>query len=109
VTGPDGQKVPWVGGNESLPQNLLPSDENSVVLRHGDFLGNTDRDLGENVGGNGRYDLTRPGTYKVRWGYHPDDADGVWSGGPLLPNEVQLEIIGRSATDALKPLERSLT
>lgn len=95
VTGPDGQKVPWSGGFDSLPLYLAPSDENSAVLRHGDFLGNTDRDLGEKVGRNGRFDLTRPGTYKVRWGYDPNAVDGVWSGRPLLSNEVQFEIIGR--------------
>ena len=91
VTGPDGQKVPWRGGCDSLPLYLAPTDENSAVLRHGGFIGDTDRDLGEN----GRFDLTRPGPYKVRWGYDPNAVDGVWSGRPLLSNEVQFEIIGR--------------
>jgi hypothetical protein len=93
VTGPDGQKLPWRGGYDSLPMHIAPSDEYSPFLRHGEFLDNTYPDLGEN----GEFDLTRPGTYKVRWGYHPDEVEGVWSGGPLMSNEVQFEIIGDSA------------
>jgi len=33
----------------------------------------------------------------------------VWSGGRIPSNEVQSEVVGKWATDALKPLERSST
>jgi hypothetical protein len=90
VTGPDGQEVPWHGGNVSIPW-YSPSDENSTILGLGQFTGRSSRDVGQS----GRFDLTRTGVYRVRWGYDPNPADGVWSSGPLMSNEVQFEIIGR--------------
>jgi len=90
VTGPDGEKVPYGGPYDSFPL-FSPTDENSAVLRHGDFLGRTDRDLDRS----GRFDLSKPGMYKVRWGYWPNDADGVWSSGALMSNVVAFEIISR--------------
>ena len=88
VTGPDEQEVPWRGGHDSLPW-FSPTGENSTILGHGQFTGRSDRDLDEY----GRFDLTRPGIYKVRWGYDPNPADGVWSSGKLMSNEVQFEIL----------------
>ena len=89
VTGPDGEEVPYRGPNSSLPV-YAPSDENSAVLRHGEFLGRTHSNLSDT----GRFSLTRPGTYKVRWSYAPHSWDGVWSSGPLHSNEVAFEIVG---------------
>lgn len=60
------------------------------------FFGRTHADLGRNFdlakpGAFRDFDLRRPGTYKVRWFYQTDPAEGVWHG-KLISNEVTFEI-----------------
>ena len=45
------------------------------------------------------YDLSRPGTYKVQWGYAPFFSGGPWTG-KLMSNEVQFEIVGDDSAEA---------
>ena len=86
LTGPDEQNVPYHGGTGTLPDSA-PLDEFSVCLHYGQFVGTTHVDLRRN------FDLSRPGTYKVRWGYKPWFKGGPWVG-KLMSNEVQFEILG---------------
>ena len=85
VTGPGEQNVPYHGGTATLPRSA-PLDEFSVYLHHGQFVGATHLDLRRN------FDLNKPGTYKVRWGYKPWFEGGSWTG-KLMSNEVQFEIV----------------
>ena len=99
VTGPDGQDVPYRGMTGTLPGSM-PLDEFSVLLHHRQFIGSVFPDLrgwltsdledAEDIFFD--FDLSKPGTYKVRWGYAP-----VWEGGPwtgtLMSNEVKFEVV----------------
>lgn len=95
VTGPDGEEVRYQGVCPSYAARQ-PSEENTVLLRHGSFFGRTHADLGRNFdlvkpGAFRDFDLRRPGAYKVRWFYQTDPAEGVWHG-KLISNEVSFEI-----------------
>ena len=101
VTGPDGQDVPYRGMTGTLP-GTMPL-EFSVLLHHRQFIGSVDPDLrglltSDFLGESDLediffdFDLSKPGTYKVRWGYAP-----VWEGGPwtgeLMSNKVKFKIV----------------
>lgn len=95
VAGPDGEEVRYQGVCPSYAAQQ-PSDENTVLLRRGSFFGRTHADLGRNLdlvkpGAFRDFDLRKPGTYKVRWFYETDPAEGVWHG-KLISNEVTFEI-----------------
>jgi len=89
VTDPDGNNVAYRGPFVSwaLPRS---TDENTVVLRHGEFIGAVHRDLTEF----GTFRLSRPGTYKVVWWHEPFHVAGLWSG-KLMSNKVEFEIVAR--------------
>ncbi len=64
------------------------SRSNTVVSRHGEFVGAVRPDLT----GLGTFRLDRPGTYKVVWWYEPFHVGGLWTG-KLISNEVEFEIV----------------
>lgn len=103
VTGPNGQNVPYRGFIEGTLPSSAPLDEFSVLLHHRQFIGSVDPDLrglltSDFLGESDPediffdFDLSKPGTYKVRWGYAP-----VWEGGPwtgeLMSNKVKFKIV----------------
>ncbi|MHC4193505.1 MAG: hypothetical protein ACYSP9_04935 [Planctomycetota bacterium] len=97
VIGPDGKNVPYRGGTGTLPNfTAAVVDKFSVVLYHRRFVGKHYPDLrGPLTSSAGLeksyYDLSKPGTYKVRWGYNPWWKVGPWTG-KLMSNEVQFDI-----------------
>ncbi len=93
VTRSDGQEVSYLGPAVDFP-NTLPLDKNSVVLHHREIVGMVYPDLCE------EFDLNKPGTYKVRWGYAPFFRGRPWTG-KLMSNEFQLEIVGDDSTEAV--------
>jgi HEAT repeat protein len=92
VTGPGGASVPYQGGyvTWAVPK---PSDENTALLRYGDFIGRPHYDLCES----GAFHLNKSGIYKVRWFYEPFPG-GLWSG-KLASNELQIEIVAHGEAD----------
>lgn len=86
VKGPDEKRIPYQGPVPAWRNLSTAVNTNSVLLRPRQFVGNILPDF--------RYgfELTKPGVYKVRWGYNP-----LWKGGPwigkLISNEVQFEIV----------------
>ncbi len=101
VIGPDGKNVPYRGGTGTLPNySVAPIavvDKCSVVLYHRQFVGKHYPDLRRPLASDPNhvrhyYDLSKPGTYKVRWGYSPWWKVGPWTG-TLMSNEVQFEIV----------------
>ncbi len=93
VTGPDGASVPYKGSYVTWA-TPSPTPSNTAILHHGEFLGRTHSDLCEQ----GTFHLSKPGQYKVRWGYAPWGKEGPWVG-RLISNEVQFEIVADSAAD----------
>lgn len=93
VTDPDGNNVAYKGPFVSwaLPR---ATDENTVVLRHGESIGAVHRDLTEF----GTFRLSRPGTYKVVWWHEPFHVAGLWSG-KLMSNEIRFEIVASQPDD----------
>ena len=98
VTGPDGNNVPYFGGTGTL-RNYTAAvvDKFSVVLHHRQIVGYHYPDLRgplTSFPGLERsfFDLSKPGLYKVRWGYNPWWKVGPWTG-KLMSNEVQFEIV----------------
>ncbi len=100
VTGSDGNNVPYRGGTGTL-QNFTTevADKLSVVLHHRQIVGNHYPDLRGPLASYPEpnivkhyYNLSKPGTYKVRWGYNPWWKVGPWTG-KLMSNEVQFEIV----------------
>jgi HEAT repeat protein len=87
VTGPGGKKVPYHGGYVSwaVPK---PSDENTALLRWGDFIGRPHFDLC----GGGAFHLNEAGIYRVHWFYEPFPGGKLWNG-KLMSNELQIEIV----------------
>ncbi len=101
ITGPDGNNVPYRGGTATLPNyTVAPAavvDKLSVVLHHRQIVGNHYPDLRGPLTSfpgfeKSFFDLSKLGTYKVRWGYNPRWKVGPWTG-ELMSNEVQLEIL----------------
>lgn len=87
VTGPCGESVPYHGFcvTWAVPK---PSDENTVLLRYGEFIGRPHSDLCEG----GAFHLSKAGIYRVHWFYEPFPGGGLWSG-ELTSNELQIEIV----------------
>lgn len=87
VTDPDGNNVAYKGPFVSwaLPR---ATDENTVVLRHGESIGAVHRDLTAF----GTFRLSIPGTYTVVWWHQPFHVAGLWSG-KLMSNKVEIEIV----------------
>ena len=87
VTGPKGESVPYHGGyiSRAVPK---PSDENTALLRWGDFIGRPHFDLC----GGGAFHLNKSGIYKVQWFYEPFFGGGLWNG-KLMSNELQIEVV----------------
>lgn len=87
VTGPGGESVPYHGLYVSwaVPK---PSDENTALLRWGDFIGRPHSDL---CGGRA-FHLNKTGIYRVHWFYEPFP-DGVLWDGEIMSNELQIEIV----------------
>jgi HEAT repeat protein len=88
VTGPDGKNVPYHGiyVTTAVPK---PSDENTALLRYGEFIGRPRSDLC----GGGAFHLNKVGIHRVQWFYEPLFAgEGLWSG-KLVSNEIQIEIV----------------
>jgi hypothetical protein len=98
VAGPDGQNVPYRGYTVTLPNyTSAVVDKFSVVLYHRQFVGRHYPDLRGPLASDPKhlrhyFDLSKPGTYKVRWGYSPWWKVGPWTG-TLMSNEVQFEIV----------------
>jgi hypothetical protein len=94
VTGPDGQNVPYHGVAPDYRNTAPLNDEFSALLHHRDLVGRHHPDLRKN------YDLSRPGTYNVQWGYAPFFRGGPWTG-KLMSNEVKFEIAGDDSAEAV--------
>ncbi len=98
VTGPNGQSIPCRASGGTLPNfTAAHVDKFSVVLYHRQFVGRFYPDLRGPLASYPKllrhdFDLTKPGTYKVRWGYDPLWKVGPWTG-TLMSNEVQFEIV----------------
>jgi len=98
VTGPDGQNILCRASGGTLPNyTAAVVDKFSVVLYHRQFVGKHYPDLrGLRIPKFSHirpdFDLTKPGTYKVRWGYSPWWKVGPWTG-TLMSNEVQFEVV----------------
>ncbi len=98
VIGPDGNNVRYRGGTGTLPNyTAAVVDKFSVVLYHRQFVGKHYPDLRGPLASDPKhlrhdFDLTKPGTYKVRWGYSPWWKVGPWTG-TLMSNEVEFEIV----------------
>jgi len=98
VAGPDGNSVPYRGSVGTLPNNTAAVvDKLSVTIHHRQFVGTHYPDLrGPLTSFPGLeksfFDLSKLGTYKVRWGYNPWWKVGPWTG-KLMSNEVQFEIV----------------
>ena len=92
VTGPDEKSIPYHGA--AIGWRNLSGDArgNSVLLPHRRFVGNI-------IGRIRGYEMNRPGTYRVRWGYKPSWEGGPWTG-KLMSNEVQFEIVSSDAPRA---------
>ena len=77
-----------------------PLDEFSVLLHHRQFIGTVDPDLRgwltsdledlEDIFFD--FDLSKPGTYEVQWGYNARFEGGPWTG-ELISNKVQFKIM----------------
>lgn len=98
VTGPGGKNVPYHGSTGTL-RNLTAAvvDKFSVVLYHRQFVGSHYPDLRGPLASDPKhlrhyFDLSKPGTFKVRWGYSPWWKVGPWTG-TLMSNEVQFDIV----------------
>jgi len=104
VTGPDGKDVPYHGSTGTLP-NLTAAvvDKFSVVLYHRQFIGYHYPDLcgllaSDFLGESDLediffdFDLSKPGIYKVRWGYNPWWKVGPWTG-ELMSNKVEFKVL----------------
>jgi HEAT repeat protein len=87
VRGPNGENVPYHGWYISwaVPE---PSDENTALLRWGDFIGRPHSDLC----GGGAFHLSKAGIYRVHWFYEPFPGGGLWNG-KLMSNELQIEVV----------------
>ncbi|MHC4735143.1 MAG: hypothetical protein ACYTDW_11905 [Planctomycetota bacterium] len=98
VTGPDGNNVPYRGSTGTLPNyTAAVVDKYSMVLYHRQIVGYHYPDLrGPLTSFPGLeksfFDLSKLGTYKVRWGYSPWWKVGPWTG-TLMSNEVEFEIV----------------
>lgn len=95
VTDANGQNVPYRGSTGTLP-GTIPEDY-SVSLRHRQFIGRIDPDLRlllisefEDIFFD--FDLSKPGTYEVQWGYNPWFEGEPWTG-ELMSNKVKLKIV----------------
>jgi len=99
VTGPDGENVPYYGIYVTWPVPK-PLDENTALLRHGEFIGRPYSDLC----GGGAFHLSEAGIYRVQWFYEPLSGDGLWSG-KLVSNELQIEIFAETEAEQSKSAE----
>lgn len=100
VTGPNGQNVPYRGIIEGTLPSSAPLDEFSVLLHHRQFIGTVDPDLSgwltsdlydlEDIFFD--FDLSKPGTYEVQWGYDARFEGGPWTG-ELMSNKVKFKIM----------------
>ena len=96
VTGPDGKDVPYHGGTGTLPSSA-PLDEFSVLLHHRQFIGTVDPDLRGWLTSEPEdiffdFDLSKPGTYEVQWGYNARFEGGPWTG-ELMSNKVEFKVL----------------
>jgi len=85
VTGPNGQNVPYRGFIMGTPPSSAPLDEFSVLLHHRQFIGTVDPDLRGWLTSDPEdiffdFDLSKPGTYEVQWGYDARFEGGPWTG-----------------------------
>ncbi len=96
VTRPDGKDVPYHGIYVTWGVSR-PSDENTVLLRYGEFIGRPHSDLC----GGGAFHLNKPGIYRVRWFYEPFPGGGLWAG-KLVSNELQIEISADAGAEQSK-------
>jgi len=100
VRGPDGARVSYRGFYVSGAMTK-PSDENTALLRHGEFIGRHHSDLCEYEA----FYLNESGIYTVRWFYRPFfGEDGLWSG-KLVSNELQIEIFAHTEAEQSESVE----
>jgi HEAT repeat protein len=99
VTDPDGENVPYYGIYVTWPVPK-PLDENTALLRYGEFIGRPHSDLC----GGGAFHLSKAGIYRVQWVYEPSSGDGLWSG-KLVSNELQIEIFAEIEAEQSKSAE----
>jgi len=99
VKEPDGRRVPYKGWHVSGCRGK-PSDGNTALLRHGEFIGRHHSDLC----GYEAFHLDKSGIYTVRWFYKPFGKDDLWSG-KLVSNELQIEIFAHTETEQSKSVE----
>jgi hypothetical protein len=85
VTAPDGKNIPYHGSVPAWKNLSKAVAENSLLLHYKQFVGNIRNDI---YG----FDMSKPGLYKIRWGYWPSWKGGPWIG-RLMSNEVQIEIV----------------
>ncbi len=85
VTGPDGKNIPYHGAVLAWRNFSTSVNANSVLLKHLQFVGN----MSDQIRG---FDMSKPGLYKVRWGYSPSWKGGPWTG-KLVSNEIQIKIV----------------
>lgn len=104
VRGPDGRRVSYCGWH-ICGISTTPSDENTVLLHHGEFIGRHHDDLC----GFEAFHLSESGVYTVRWHYSPLRSplhnDGLWSG-KLVSNELRIEVLAHTETEQSGVFER---
>ena len=79
----DGREMPYRG--PLIGREPWWESERTVKMRHRMFVGVQQADIGAG------YDLTKPGTYTVRWHYNPK-YNTAWQG-HVISNQVSLEIV----------------